>query len=75
MLLRHISRVPFLLRPYRNFSTTLIKLKDDKFETYYEMLGVHEDADGMQIEDAFVNVITGDEARVETYRTFKSTLY
>ena len=39
------------------------------------MLGVHEDADGMQIEDAFVNVITGDEARVETYRTFKSTLY
>ena len=54
--------MPLFLRAYRNFTTTLIKLKDEKFETYYEMLGVPEDfTDGMQLEDAFVNVITGDE--------------
>ena len=64
--------MPLLLRPYRNFSTTLIKLKDEKFETYYEMLGVPEDADGMQIEDAFVNVITGDEVRVVALEGFFS---
>ena len=50
MILRHVLRVPFYRQPIRQLTRTLNKFKDDKFETYYEILGVPEDANGMQIE-------------------------
>ena len=39
--------------------------KEGDFETYYDMLGVDENADGMAIEEAFVKVLTDDELNID----------
>ena len=73
MILRHLLRIkryPALTLlncyPRRCMMLTMLKRKDNEpTETFYTLLGVAENAEPMEIEDAFVQVLTDDELVID----------
>jgi len=66
-LLRRVQPVGLLINyPRRCMALTAIKRKDfEPKETFYTLLGVAENAEPMEIEDAFVKVLTDDELVID----------
>ena len=66
-LLRRVKPVGLLINyPRRCMALTAIKRKDfEPKETFYTLLGVAENAEPMEIEDAFVKVLTDDELVID----------
>merc|ERR1712147_27335 len=73
MILRHLLRIkryPALTLlncyPRRCMMVTMLKRKDNEpTETFYTLLGIAENAEPMEIEDAFVQVLTDDELVID----------